>query len=124
MRFMVDYALQVACFSQGYVLAGRLEEASATRRACLRSRPPYKQRGHQARALRLLGEITARQDPPEVEPAEAHYRQALALAEELGMRPLGPTATSASARCMPRPASRSRPAPSCPRPSSCTAPWT
>ena len=26
--------------------------------------------------------------PPEVEQAEAHYRQALALAEELGMRPL------------------------------------
>ena len=27
-------------------------------------------------------------DPPEVEPAEHHYRQALALAEELSMRPL------------------------------------
>jgi hypothetical protein len=26
--------------------------------------------------------------PPEVAPAEAHYQQALALAEELGMRPL------------------------------------
>ena len=27
-------------------------------------------------------------DPPEIEPAADHYRQALALAEELGMRPL------------------------------------
>jgi len=27
-------------------------------------------------------------DPPEVESAEAHYRQALVAAEELGMRPL------------------------------------
>jgi len=27
-------------------------------------------------------------DPPECEPAEAHYHQTLALAEELGMRPL------------------------------------
>jgi hypothetical protein len=27
-------------------------------------------------------------DPPEAEPAETHDRQALALAEELGMRPL------------------------------------
>ena len=27
-------------------------------------------------------------DPSEVEPAATHYRQALALAEELGMRPL------------------------------------
>src|SRR5215475_9526991 len=36
----------------------------------------------------LLGEIAAHQDPPEVEPAAYHYRQALALAEELDMRPL------------------------------------
>ena len=27
-------------------------------------------------------------EPPEVESAETHYQQALALAEELGMRPL------------------------------------
>ena len=29
-----------------------------------------------------------RRDPPDVAQAEAHYQQALALAEELGMRPL------------------------------------
>jgi hypothetical protein len=29
-----------------------------------------------------------RHDPPEVAQAEAHYQQSLALAEELGMRPL------------------------------------
>jgi class 3 adenylate cyclase/tetratricopeptide (TPR) repeat protein len=39
-------------------------------------------------ALWLLGESMARQASPEVEPAAGHYRQALALAEELGMRPL------------------------------------
>src|SRR6202051_3209530 len=44
------------------------------------------QRGYEAWALRLLGEVTARQDPPDH--AEGHYRDALALAEELGMRPL------------------------------------
>jgi tetratricopeptide (TPR) repeat protein len=48
----------------------------------------YQQRGIQARALWLLGESTARQASPEVEPAIGHYRQALALGEELGMRPL------------------------------------
>jgi sugar phosphate isomerase/epimerase len=37
-------------------------------------------------ALRLLGEIASRRDPPEH--AAGHYRDALALAEELGMRPL------------------------------------
>ena len=48
----------------------------------------HQERGYEAYALRLLGEIAARRDPPEVEPAAIHYCQALALAEELGMRPL------------------------------------
>jgi hypothetical protein len=43
-------------------------------------------RSHEARALRLLGEVAARHDPPEH--ADGHYRDGLALAEELGMRPL------------------------------------
>ena len=38
--------------------------------------------------MRLLGEIAAHGDPPEVQQAEASFQQALALAAELGMRPL------------------------------------
>ena len=38
--------------------------------------------------LRLLGEIAAHADPPEDRAGRDHYRQALALADELGMRPL------------------------------------
>ena len=38
--------------------------------------------------MRLLGEIAAHRDPPDVDAAVVHYRQALALAEELSMRPL------------------------------------
>ena len=34
------------------------------------------------------GDVAAHADPPMSQQAEAHYRQALALAEELGMRPL------------------------------------
>ena len=48
----------------------------------------HKERGNQAWASRLLGEIAARRDPPKIESAAASYRQALALAEELEMRPL------------------------------------
>ena len=44
------------------------------------------QRPYQARALRLLGEVSARRDAPEH--AHGRYRDALALAEELEMRPL------------------------------------
>jgi hypothetical protein len=48
----------------------------------------HKERGNQAWASRLLGEIAARRDPPKIESAAASYRQALALAEELEIRPL------------------------------------
>ena len=44
--------------------------------------------GATAWALRLLGDITAHRDPPDLESAEGHYNQALALANEFGMRPL------------------------------------
>jgi tetratricopeptide (TPR) repeat protein len=43
---------------------------------------------HARQALHQLGVVHAHADPPDVAPAEAHYQQALALAEELGMRPL------------------------------------
>ena len=57
----------------------------------LRARDLAQQRrehGRLAEALRLLGEIAMYRDPAEIDSAEAHYRQALAAAEELGMRPL------------------------------------
>jgi class 3 adenylate cyclase/tetratricopeptide (TPR) repeat protein len=70
------------------LLADRLEDAlaAATRGLTLASERGH--RGTEAWALRLLGEIASRGDPPHVETAKGHYRQALALAEELGMRPL------------------------------------
>ena len=68
--------------------AGRLEEAHALAARALALARAHQERGNQAYALRLLGEIAAHRDPPEAEQAEAHYQQALALAEELGMRPL------------------------------------
>ena len=47
-----------------------------------------KEYGSQAWTARLLGAMHTHGDDPEVEQAEVYYRQALALAEELGMRPL------------------------------------
>jgi tetratricopeptide (TPR) repeat protein len=78
----------LACLSEAYLLAGRLEDAHQRAAQALDHACQYKQRGNQAWALWLLGESTARQASPEVEPAVGHYRQALALAEALGMRPL------------------------------------
>jgi class 3 adenylate cyclase/tetratricopeptide (TPR) repeat protein len=78
----------IACLSEALLLAGRLEEARQRAAQALDYAHQYQQRGTQAWALWLLGESTARQASPAGEPAVGHYRQALALAEALGMRPL------------------------------------
>jgi tetratricopeptide (TPR) repeat protein len=88
MGFMLHHALRVVWLSEAYLLAGRLDEAGSQAQWTLEFSRAHQERGHEAYALRLLGEIAARQQPLEAEQAAAHYRQALALAEELGMRPL------------------------------------
>ena len=73
---------------EAQVLAGRLEEVKALVERELALAREHQRRGNQAYALRLLGDIAARREPPESAPVETHYRQALALAEALSMRPL------------------------------------
>jgi tetratricopeptide (TPR) repeat protein len=88
-REMVGY--QALCrlpLGEAQMLAGRVEEAHALAEHTLTLTREHQERGHQAYALRLLGEITARRNPSKVALAETHYREALAMAEELGMRPL------------------------------------
>jgi tetratricopeptide (TPR) repeat protein len=70
------------------MLAGRLEEAHAIAERALALAREHQERGNQAYALRLLGNIAMHRDPPEAEPAENYCQQALALADELGMHPL------------------------------------
>ena len=78
----------VGWLGEAYLLAGRMDDAIRFARRALELSRNHKERGHQAWALRLLGEIASHPDPPDVETAESHYRQAMALADELGMRPL------------------------------------
>jgi class 3 adenylate cyclase/tetratricopeptide (TPR) repeat protein len=73
---------------EAQMLAGRLEEAHTLAERALAHAHTHEERGHQAYALRLLGDIAARREPPESEKAGEYYHQALALAGELGMRPL------------------------------------
>jgi DNA-binding NtrC family response regulator/tetratricopeptide (TPR) repeat protein/class 3 adenylate cyclase len=70
------------------LLAGRLGEADALATSALAIAREHQEHGHEAYARRLLGEIAARRHPLEFEEAEFHYREALALAHELGMCPL------------------------------------
>ena len=69
------------------MLAGGMKEATQVAGRALELAKDTKEAGNQAWALRLLGEVAAQTDPP-TPGAEASYREAIALAETLGMRPL------------------------------------
>jgi tetratricopeptide (TPR) repeat protein len=68
--------------------AGQREEAYALATHALALAGAHQEQGRQAAALHLLGDLTRGRVPIEHAPAIAAYRQALALAEHLGMRPL------------------------------------
>jgi tetratricopeptide (TPR) repeat protein len=83
--------LQARCrlaLGQAQVLAGCLEEAQTLSEQALALARDHQQRGVQAYALCLLGEIAGRRDPVDAALAVTSYRQALVIAEDLGMRPL------------------------------------
>ena len=71
-----------------YVLDGRLADATRIAQDGLAAARQRGERGVEGQILRLLGDIAAHPDRLEVDIAEAHYRQAQALAEALGLRPL------------------------------------
>ena len=118
-------ALPQLSLGEAYLRHGSLEEAHVLAERALAHARAHQERGNQAYALRLLGEIAAQREPPEIEsgrslttsrPSPWPRNSACARSR--------PTATAALARCMPRSASRSRLVPSFPRPSCCTVPWT
>jgi Flp pilus assembly protein TadD len=74
--------------SEGCRLAGHGAEAWQHAHQALDQARQQKARGDEALALHQLGVVQAHADPPDVVQAEAYYQQALALAEELGLRPL------------------------------------
>ena len=74
--------------AQGYLLIGKLEEAASLASLALDFSRRHAERGNEARALYVLGEIASYDDSLNVDRAVAHYQQAMALAEELRMRPL------------------------------------
>lgn len=84
----VEQSRSVVHLGEAYVLAHRMEDAQNWAECALDLTQTHKQRGIQAWALRLLGDIARHRHPPETGQAETRYQQALTLASELGMRPL------------------------------------
>jgi class 3 adenylate cyclase/tetratricopeptide (TPR) repeat protein len=84
----VGIGFHLCWLSEAYLQAGRLDDAIAVVQRALDRAQKSMERAQEAWALRLLGEISSQVAVPEVDKAEEHYRRALTLAVELGMRPL------------------------------------
>jgi tetratricopeptide (TPR) repeat protein len=74
--------------SGAYLAAGRTEQAHCLAVKARALASERKQRGNDAYALRMLGEVAAHLHSAEAAMAEGYYRLAMALAGEIGMRPL------------------------------------
>ena len=74
--------------AQALLDVGRTGDALAVAGEAVELAREFKERGDEGHALRLLGDAHARHVPKDAGRAETCYRQALALAEDLGMRPL------------------------------------
>ena len=85
---MVYHARLLGYLSEVYLLDGRPEDALPHAMRALELARARKERGFQAYALRLVSDIAAQHEPRNVEQAETYYHQVLALADDLGMRPL------------------------------------
>ena len=79
---------RVGALGRAYLLDGRLTEATRIAQDGLAAARQRGEQGVEGHILRLLGDIAAHPDRVEDDTAEAHYGQALAIAEALGMRPL------------------------------------
>jgi DNA-binding winged helix-turn-helix (wHTH) protein/class 3 adenylate cyclase/tetratricopeptide (TPR) repeat protein len=81
-------SLAVVWLSAALLHVGNLKDARSLARQALELSQNRQERGNQAWTLQLLGDIAARDAFAEGAQAEVDYQQALALANELGMRPL------------------------------------
>lgn len=88
MRRMVDQPLWTYWWSQGMLLANDIDRAAELAQRAMQLSITYKERGSQGWVHRLLGDIGARTPQDKGAEAEQHYQNGLAIAQELGMRPL------------------------------------
>ena len=83
-----NHPLLMAYLGEAHMLAGRIDDAINIARRALDLARRQQERGSEAWVLRLLGETGAHAGALDLERAGEHYDEAIALAAELGMRPL------------------------------------
>jgi class 3 adenylate cyclase/tetratricopeptide (TPR) repeat protein len=82
------WAGRAGALGGAYLLDGRLVDATRIAQEGLAAARQRGEREVEGQVLRLLGDIAAHPDGFDADSGEDHYRQALALAEPLGLRPL------------------------------------
>ena len=81
-------AVRMSRLAEAYLRSGRADEALKRARSAVELSKKHQERANEALALRVLAEITALGDSIDATSAGKQYADSLALAEELGMRPL------------------------------------
>jgi tetratricopeptide (TPR) repeat protein len=74
--------------AQAYLLIGKREEADLIASQALDTSQRHAERGREAEALYVLGEIGLSTIPMDITKVQDHYRQSMVLADEIGLRPL------------------------------------
>ena len=115
------FGTTMADLGQAAMLTGSIELATSLAERAVEESRIRKERGNFAWAMHGLGEIEMSRDPLDSDKTAGCFRYALAQADELGMRPLVATATSASASSTSARTSASRPGSTSPRRRRCTA---
>jgi DNA-binding NtrC family response regulator/tetratricopeptide (TPR) repeat protein len=87
MQSMFAQPLRLGWLAHACLHAGRIAEARRLAAQALELARRHHERGHEAWIHGIIGEIAGQQDPPDADAAERAYREAIRLAEELGMRP-------------------------------------
>ena len=88
MKRMGGHAMLLVRLGETYLRVGRAGDALSCAWRALHLSRAHKEHGHEAYAIRLLAELGSSGDSPDLEKSETFYREAIALAERLGMRPL------------------------------------
>jgi class 3 adenylate cyclase/tetratricopeptide (TPR) repeat protein len=81
-------AVHMSRLAEAYLWAGRGDEALRYARSAVELSTKHHERANEAIALKVLAEITALGGSPDATSARQYYADSLALAQELGMRPL------------------------------------
>jgi class 3 adenylate cyclase/tetratricopeptide (TPR) repeat protein len=82
------HSLFLTLQGEAMLIAGQADESRRVAEEALTLARTCRERGHEAWALHLLADIQAQHEPTDVATAEPRYREAIALATELHMRPL------------------------------------